>query len=145
MGSPVSVGEEWGSQEMLLPRILNFCTVAILMRHLTRNPKGFASLCKVLGYVQTLRFHDTLREFEHWHPGQCICNYGWGGAGCQRQAVYSQLKTCPNDCSANGLCMDGICACNVGFKGADCSDILCSGGPTLCSGCKAILVPKGLQ
>jgi hypothetical protein len=60
-------------------------------------------------------------------PGQCICNYGWGGAGCQRVAVYAQMKKCPNDCSGNGLCMDGRCSCNVGSKGPDCSDTICSG------------------
>lgn len=67
-------------------------------------------------------------SFQSVHsPGQCICNYGWGGAGCQRVAVYSAMRKCPNDCSANGLCMDGTCGCNVGFKGPDCSDIICSG------------------
>merc|ERR1712146_285864 len=27
---------------------------------------------------------------------------------------------CPNDCSGNGKCVDGVCHCNAGFGGAGC-------------------------
>lgn len=60
-------------------------------------------------------------------PGQCACDYGWAGAGCQRVALDMQMKSCPNSCSGNGLCLDGTCMCNVGFRGADCSASVCSG------------------
>lgn len=58
-------------------------------------------------------------------PGQCQCDYGWAGAACQRPGVYTQLRSCPNDCSGNGLCMDGFCTCNVGFKGIACDEKVC--------------------
>ena len=30
-------------------------------------------------------------------------------------------KTCPNDCSGNGKCINGKCACKKRFSGFDCS------------------------
>lgn len=61
-------------------------------------------------------------------PGQCQCDYGWGGGACNRVALYTQLRGCANDCSGNGLCMDGLCTCNVGFVGPDCSQVVCDPG-----------------
>lgn len=58
-------------------------------------------------------------------PGECTCDYGWAGAACQRTALYTQIRSCPNDCNGNGLCMNGMCACNVGFNGVDCSGVEC--------------------
>lgn len=58
-------------------------------------------------------------------PGECTCDYGWAGASCNRVALYSQLRSCANDCFGNGLCMDGKCLCNVGFGGVDCSRNIC--------------------
>lgn len=65
-------------------------------------------------------------------PGECMCDYGWAGAACQRIALYEQLRKCPEDCSGNGLCMDGMCQCNVGFSGPACAERMCghtSAGP----------------
>lgn len=36
------------------------------------------------------------------------------------------MKKCANDCSGNGLCLDGRCICNVGFDGPDCTGKICS-------------------
>mmetsp|Transcript_105805 Transcript_105805/g.329863 ORF Transcript_105805/g.329863 Transcript_105805/m.329863 type:complete len:352 (-) Transcript_105805:113-1168(-) len=58
-------------------------------------------------------------------PGECICDYGWAGAGCERKGLYGLMQRCPRDCSGNGLCLDGRCACNVGFAGPACSEVEC--------------------
>lgn len=59
-------------------------------------------------------------------PGQCVCDYGFGGGNCGRTALYSSLQKCANNCNGNGLCFDGKCACNVGFRGVDCSEAVCA-------------------
>ena len=50
-------------------------------------------------------------------PAECVCHAGWVGADCSMQALSAALRTCANECSANGLCMDGKCVCDVGFRG----------------------------
>ncbi|XP_053204126.1 attractin-like protein 1 [Panonychus citri] len=40
-------------------------------------------------------------------------------------------NSCPNNCSNNGACIDGICTCNGGLDGAACDKPIC---PNKCSG-----------
>lgn len=66
-------------------------------------------------------------------PAQCVCEDGWEGSSCERTGLYLRLASCPNDCSAKGLCMNGRCACSVGWTGPDCSQKVCDpelGGPS---------------
>ena len=48
------------------------------------------------------------------------------------------LRTCPNDCSYNGYCINGTCNCYPGFVGNDCSGKVCPGSEfvpqKICSG-----------
>ena len=37
------------------------------------------------------------------------------------------MRTCPNDCSYNGYCVNGTCSCYPGFVGKDCSTKVCPG------------------
>lgn len=78
-------------------------------------------------------------------PGQCTCDYGWGGAACHRKALYETLKTCENDCSANGLCMDGRCMCNVGWKGISCQEVVCGFFNTQSPECALKSCPNNCQ
>uniref|UniRef100_W5M354 Tenascin N n=1 Tax=Lepisosteus oculatus TaxID=7918 RepID=W5M354_LEPOC len=48
----------------------------------------------------------------------CVCDEGWEGEDCSR-------RSCPNECSDNGRCVDGQCVCYQGYAGADCSELLC--------------------
>merc|ERR1719161_3174726 len=54
-----------------------------------------------------------------------MCDSGWSGSDCRRQALQMTMQTCANNCNANGLCLDGKCICNVGFNGADCAEKTC--------------------
>ena len=48
------------------------------------------------------------------------------------------MRTCPNDCSYNGYCINGTCNCYPGFVGNDCSGKVCPGSEfvpqKICSG-----------
>lgn len=39
----------------------------------------------------------------------------------QASVFFEQKRTCPNECSLNGLCLSGICHCSPEYKGDDCS------------------------
>ena len=47
--------------------------------------------------------------------GGCVCHPGWTGTNCATQ------ETCPDDCSANGVCNDGACFCFKGYAGDSCA------------------------
>ena len=50
---------------------------------------------------------------------ECYCRTGFAPPDCSS-------AECPNDCSGNGVCMDGgKCACDSGFGGDDCSEPAC--------------------
>eukprot|EP00457_Paulinella_chromatophora_P003781 gb/GEZN01003789.1/.p1 GENE.gb/GEZN01003789.1/~~gb/GEZN01003789.1/.p1 ORF type:complete len:595 (+),score=49.24 gb/GEZN01003789.1/:32-1816(+) len=52
----------------------------------------------------------------------CLCLAGWQGVGCE-------LKPCPDNCNARGLCIPGgICQCSKGFYG-----VACESGRPLCT------------
>lgn len=75
-------------------------------------------------------------------PGQCACDYGWGGAACHRGASAVEMRKCANDCSGNGLCLDGKCMCNVGWRGADCRDPICGQNPAAGPACGLETCPR---
>mmetsp|Transcript_26545 Transcript_26545/g.61990 ORF Transcript_26545/g.61990 Transcript_26545/m.61990 type:complete len:1143 (+) Transcript_26545:186-3614(+) len=86
---------------------------------------GFTGpLCRDPQCPQGCSGHGQCSFVQANSPGQCVCDYGWGGAGCERQALYDSVHKCPQDCSGNGLCMNGLCMCNVGFEGQDCSTLV---------------------
>ena len=45
--------------------------------------------------------------------------------------IIFKPKVCPDNCSGNGSCSNGICTCNTGFSGTNCSTKVC---PDNCSG-----------
>lgn len=47
--------------------------------------------------------------------------------GSANDAVTGLPRSCPNNCSNNGLCIDGSCACQGRHSGPDCSTPCCSG------------------
>ncbi|XP_041127388.1 tenascin-N isoform X2 [Polyodon spathula] len=66
---------------------------------------GLASLCSGHGSFK----RDTC---------SCDCHEGWEGEDCS-------TRSCPNECSDNGRCVDGKCVCYEGYIGVDCSEQLC--------------------
>ncbi|CAL8280158.1 unnamed protein product [Lota lota] len=54
----------------------------------------------------------------------CVCEEGWAGKNCSE-------PRCPDDCSGQGVCVEGECACDRDFAGDNCSEPRC---PSDCSG-----------
>ncbi|XP_037314098.2 tenascin-R isoform X2 [Pungitius pungitius] len=54
----------------------------------------------------------------------CICEEGWGGKNCSE-------ARCVDDCSGQGVCVEGECICDRDFGGDNCSEPRC---PADCSG-----------
>ncbi|XP_033960707.1 tenascin-R isoform X4 [Pseudochaenichthys georgianus] len=54
----------------------------------------------------------------------CICEEGWAGKNCSE-------SRCPDDCSNQGVCVEGECVCDRDFGGDNCSEPRC---PSDCSG-----------
>ncbi|KAM6918754.1 tenascin-R isoform 2-T3 [Xenentodon cancila] len=54
----------------------------------------------------------------------CICEEGWTGKNCSE-------PRCPDDCSGQGVCIEGVCVCDRDFGGDNCSEPRC---PSDCSG-----------
>lgn len=54
-------------------------------------------------------------------------------------AAYSAPRSCPKDCSGNGMCnvAKGVCLCNQGFRGNDCGTVVTSGSSATPSPTKA--------
>ncbi|XP_077580379.1 tenascin-R [Stigmatopora nigra] len=54
----------------------------------------------------------------------CVCDVGWTGKNCSE-------PRCPDDCSGQGVCVEGECVCDRDFAGENCSEPRC---PPDCSG-----------
>lgn len=54
----------------------------------------------------------------------CICEEGWTGKNCSE-------PRCLDDCSGQGVCVEGECVCDRDFGGDNCSEPRC---PSDCSG-----------
>jgi hypothetical protein len=72
--------------------------------------------------------------------GRCECDSGYSGPNCSDSRLvvaHARLQlsaSCPNGCSAHGVCRNLRCACTQGWTGGDCS-IECAGGAdNPCSG-----------
>ncbi|XP_031419175.1 tenascin-R isoform X3 [Clupea harengus] len=50
----------------------------------------------------------------------CACDEGWTGKNCSE-------PRCPDDCSGQGVCIDGECVCDRDFGGDNCSEPRCPG------------------
>jgi len=58
--------------------------------------------------------------------GRCICDPGWLGDECAREAA------CDADCHGHGVCGRGVCFCDPGWTGPTCAELVpCPAG---CSG-----------
>ncbi|XP_029309174.1 tenascin-R isoform X2 [Cottoperca gobio] len=57
-------------------------------------------------------------------PCGCVCEDGWAGKNCSE-------PRCPDDCSNQGVCVEGECVCDRDFGGDNCSEPRC---PSDCSG-----------
>ncbi|NP_919364.1 tenascin-R precursor [Danio rerio] len=53
----------------------------------------------------------------------CVCEEGWIGKNCTE-------PRCPDDCSGQGICIEGDCVCDRNFGGENCSEPRC---PSDCS------------
>ncbi|XP_030630465.1 tenascin-R [Chanos chanos] len=53
----------------------------------------------------------------------CVCEEGWTGKNCSE-------PRCPDDCSGQGVCIEGECVCDRDFGGENCSEPRC---PSDCS------------
>ena len=65
---------------------------------------------KMKGYCE----EKSLKDITIWKP-----NPAKNGTLEPPEAVENVL--CPNQCSGNGICVNGTCECNTGFQTADCS------------------------
>ncbi|XP_067109052.1 tenascin-R [Osmerus mordax] len=54
----------------------------------------------------------------------CVCEDGWAGKNCSE-------PRCPDNCSGQGVCVEGECVCDRDFGGDNCSEPRC---PADCSG-----------
>ncbi|XP_052474942.1 tenascin-R isoform X2 [Carassius gibelio] len=50
----------------------------------------------------------------------CVCEEGWFGKNCSE-------ARCPDDCSGQGICIEGECVCDRNFGGENCSEPRCPG------------------
>ncbi|XP_072544351.1 tenascin-R isoform X2 [Salminus brasiliensis] len=50
----------------------------------------------------------------------CVCDEGWTGKNCSE-------PRCPDDCSGQGMCIEGECVCDGDFGGDNCSEPRCPG------------------
>ncbi|KAI4886063.1 hypothetical protein NFI96_004972 [Prochilodus magdalenae] len=50
----------------------------------------------------------------------CMCDEGWTGKNCSE-------PRCPDDCSGQGMCIEGECVCDRDFGGDNCSEPRCPG------------------
>ncbi|XP_058602599.1 tenascin-R isoform X2 [Onychostoma macrolepis] len=50
----------------------------------------------------------------------CVCEEGWIGKNCSE-------PRCPDDCSSQGICIEGECVCDRNFGGENCSEPRCPG------------------
>ncbi|XP_042574482.1 tenascin-R-like isoform X2 [Cyprinus carpio] len=50
----------------------------------------------------------------------CVCEEGWIGKNCSE-------PHCPDDCSGQGICIEGECVCDRNFGGENCSEPRCPG------------------
>ncbi|XP_051726646.1 tenascin-R [Ctenopharyngodon idella] len=50
----------------------------------------------------------------------CVCEEGWIGKNCSE-------PRCPDDCSGQGICIEGECVCDRNFGGENCSEPRCPG------------------
>jgi leishmanolysin len=49
-----------------------------------------------------------------------------GNLTCPDIAQFCQwyYRACPNSCSSNGYCVNGVCQCHASYTGADCSTLI---------------------
>ncbi|XP_056600184.1 tenascin-R [Triplophysa dalaica] len=80
---------------------------------------GESSVMGRLDYVPQCGGHGT---FSMEICG-CVCEEGWTGKNCSE-------PRCPDDCSGQGICIEGECVCDRNFGGENCSEPRC---PSDCS------------
>ncbi|KAA0719367.1 Tenascin-R [Triplophysa tibetana] len=80
---------------------------------------GESSVMGRLDYVPQCGGHGT---FSMEICG-CVCEEGWTGKNCSE-------SRCPDDCSGQGICIEGECVCDRNFGGENCSEPRC---PSDCS------------
>ena len=66
----------------------------------------------------------------------CTCETGWGSAwtneaGAAADDANCEYKSCPDECSRQGRCIQSVCYCEPGFTGLNCKQVVCG---EICSG-----------
>ncbi|KAL4478585.1 hypothetical protein ABPG74_006820 [Tetrahymena malaccensis] len=98
----------------------------------TSNSPGFNSRCNIIkcsADFSTITVYLWQQEtITCTTPGQVIdltkvSSTTYGNFTCPNnfQMVCNYPKTCPNQCSSNGICNNGYCICIDGYAGQDCS------------------------
>ena len=118
------------------------CLLSLLLRVTQYSGEGFDLGNKTV-YV---RFGDTVVKGEYGGP-ESIGVITPPGTGMEKIEISFNGKDfstgsnvtfsydaalCPQNCSGNGVCLDGKCLCNKGFGGPDCAQKECV--PANCSG-----------
>uniref|UniRef100_A0A8C6TLY4 Tenascin R (restrictin, janusin) n=1 Tax=Neogobius melanostomus TaxID=47308 RepID=A0A8C6TLY4_9GOBI len=94
--------------------------VSMLRAQCSSGCCGDSSVMGRLDSVSSCSGHGTF-SFEIC---SCICEEGWTGKNCSE-------PRCPDDCSGQGICVEGECVCDRDFGGDNCSEPRC---PADCSG-----------
>nr|XP_055057751.1 tenascin-R isoform X1 [Misgurnus anguillicaudatus] len=93
--------------------------VSVLRAHCSSGCCGESSVMGHLDFVPQCGGHGT---FSMEICG-CVCEEGWTGKNCSE-------PRCPDDCSGQGICIEGECVCDRNFAGENCSEPRC---PSDCS------------
>ncbi|XP_051554686.1 tenascin-R isoform X2 [Myxocyprinus asiaticus] len=90
--------------------------VSVLRAQCSSSCCGESSVMGHLDFVPQCGSHGT---FSMEICG-CLCEEGWMGKNCSE-------PRCPDDCSGQGICIEGECVCDRNFGGENCSEPRCPG------------------
>jgi hypothetical protein len=100
------------------------------------SPRGmcFSYNCSTAGdgwYSLSMKIGNQTVNCPSYGGATIAANY-LGYVICPNPQVYCyDMPDCPNNCSSNGICVNGVCQCYMGYNLTDCSNLMCPGN---CSG-----------